>query len=62
MKSSPSKPLTWSARAILLANERLSARDTLHVAIMERHSVPRIMSFDAGFDGLVGIEMQRAQP
>jgi uncharacterized protein len=44
------------ARAILLANERLSARDALHVAIMERHSVPRIMSFDAGFDGLPNIK------
>jgi predicted nucleic acid-binding protein len=44
------------ARAILLANERLSARDALHVAIMERHSVPRIMSFDSGFDGLPNIK------
>ena len=36
--------------------KRLSARDALHVAIMERHSVPRIMSFDSGFDGLPNIK------
>jgi predicted nucleic acid-binding protein len=28
----------------------LSARDALHIAIMERHGVERIMSFDADFD------------
>jgi predicted nucleic acid-binding protein len=43
------------ARAILLPNEKLSARDALHVAIMERHDIPRIMSFDTGFDGLPNI-------
>lgn len=33
----------------------LSARDALHVAVMERREVSRIMSFDAGFDGVPGI-------
>jgi predicted nucleic acid-binding protein len=28
----------------------LSARDALHIAIMERHGVERILSFDADFD------------
>ena len=28
----------------------LSARDALHVAVMERHGVRDILSFDAGFD------------
>jgi hypothetical protein len=28
----------------------LSARDALHVAVMERHEVRDILSFDAGFD------------
>jgi len=34
----------------------LSARDALHVAMMERREVRRIMSFDAAFDGVPGIE------
>lgn len=44
------------AKAIVLARERLSARDALHVAIMERHGIARILSFDEGFDGVPGIE------
>jgi hypothetical protein len=35
---------------------RLSARDAVHLAIMERHGVRRIMSFDSGFDGFPGVE------
>lgn len=34
--------------------QRLSARDAIHVATMERHGVRRIMSFDAGFDAHPG--------
>lgn len=44
------------ARTTLLGRTQLSARDAIHVAIMERHGVKRIMSFDSGFDGLPGIE------
>lgn len=33
----------------------LSARDALHVAVMERRNVKRIMSFDAGFDRVPGV-------
>jgi predicted nucleic acid-binding protein len=43
------------AKDILLATQRLSARDALHVATMERHQVKTIMSFDSGFDGYPGI-------
>jgi len=43
------------ARNILLSYERFSARDALHVAIMERYEISRIMSFDSGFDGYPGI-------
>src|SRR2546428_267379 len=43
------------AKAIVLSRERLSARDGLHAAVMEREGVTRIMTFDAGFDGLPGI-------
>lgn len=33
----------------------LSARDALHLAVMELHRIEAILSFDAGFDGLPGI-------
>lgn len=44
------------AKAIVLGNRRLSSRDALHLAMMERHGVRRIMTFDAGFDDHPGIE------
>jgi predicted nucleic acid-binding protein len=44
------------AKRIVLGQRRLSARDAIHVATMEQHAVARIMSFDAGFDGVPGIE------
>jgi hypothetical protein len=47
--------LTQRARQILLERPRLSARDALHVATMERHGIERIITFDTGFDGLPGI-------
>jgi predicted nucleic acid-binding protein len=44
------------AKEIVLARHQLSARDALHAAVMERHSIRRILSFDIGFDSLPGIE------
>ena len=44
-----------NAKAIVLGHERLSARDAIHLAIMQQHGVDRIMSFDAGFDGYPGV-------
>lgn len=44
------------ARRILATTPRLSARDALHVAVMQAHDVGRIMSFDRGFDGIPGIQ------
>ena len=44
------------ARAIVLGRQRLSARDAIHLAIMERNDITRILSFDAGFDSIPGIE------
>ena len=44
------------ARRLISAASRLSARDALHLAVMQRHGITRILSFDAGFDGIVGIE------
>ena len=43
------------ARDVLLAAPQLSARDALHAAVMQRHSVDAILTFDAGFDALPGI-------
>ena len=44
-----------SAKTIVLGKRRLSSRDALHAAVMSREGVARIMTFDAGFDGLPGI-------
>ena len=44
------------AKDLLLGVTRLSARDALHVAIMERHDVTRLLSFDAGFDDVKWID------
>ena len=39
----------------IIYGKRISARDALHLATMERHGATRIMSFDAGFDGIPGV-------
>ena len=44
------------ARALLLGLSPLSARDAIHVAIMQRYEIDRILSFDAGFDSIEWIE------
>jgi predicted nucleic acid-binding protein len=44
-----------SAKRIVLGSAKFSARDALHLALMERQKVTRIFSFDAGFDGFPGI-------
>lgn len=38
------------AKQIVLAYRTLSARDAVHVAIMEINGIEQILSFDAGFD------------
>jgi uncharacterized protein len=44
------------AKRVLDGTPGLSARDALHVAVMRRREVSRIMSFDSGFDAVPGIE------
>ncbi len=44
------------ARDVLLARWSLSARVALHLAVMQRHGVRRILSFDRDFDDVPGIE------
>jgi predicted nucleic acid-binding protein len=43
------------AKTIVLGAFQLSARDALHVAVMERHGVRRIMTYDTGFDAVAGM-------
>ena len=43
------------AKEIVLGQKQLSARDALHVAVMEQHGIRHILTFDAGFDGVPGI-------
>lgn len=42
------------ARQIVLGT-RLSARDAVHLAIMRRHGIDRILSFDRAFDEIEGV-------
>ena len=43
------------AKQIALGYRRLSARDAVHVSVMEQHGIAQILSFDAGFDAVPGI-------
>ncbi|HTO58218.1 MAG TPA: type II toxin-antitoxin system VapC family toxin [Pseudomonadales bacterium] len=43
------------AKEIVLGRRKLSARDALHVAVMEQQGIERIFSFDAAFDSVPGI-------
>jgi predicted nucleic acid-binding protein len=45
-----------AAKDILLGHVVTSARDAIHVAVMQRHQIGRIMSFDKGFDRCPGVE------
>ena len=39
------------ARRILRRADGISAREALHLAVMQRHDVDELLSFDIGFDG-----------
>lgn len=43
------------AKQIVMGHRQMTARDAVHVAVMEQHGVERILSFDSGFDGFPGI-------
>lgn len=43
------------ARHIVLGSPRISARDAIHLAVMEQRRADRILSFDRGLDGFPGI-------
>ena len=44
------------AKDLVHASGWLSARDALHVAVMRRHQISEIVSFDRGFDAVTGIK------
>lgn len=48
-------PAVERAKTILLGKKRISAREALHIAVMQAQEVSRILSFDTGFDGIPGI-------
>lgn len=43
------------ARDVVLGSATLSARDAIHVAVMQQHGIEEIFSFDRGFDEAPGI-------
>jgi uncharacterized protein len=45
----------FAAKDLVHALPRMSARDALHVAVMRRREITKILSFDRGFDAVVGI-------
>ena len=44
------------AKEIVLGHPHMSARDAVHLAVMEQHSIEQILTFDTGFDGFPGIK------
>ena len=44
------------ARRLVSASPSISARDAVHLAVMQRRGISRILTFDTGFDGILGIE------
>jgi hypothetical protein len=44
------------AKQIVLGYRDLSAREAVHVAVMLRHGIERILTFDSGFDNFPGIK------
>lgn len=43
------------AKALVITTQRLSARDAIHLAILQRYDVGRIMTFDCAFDDVPGL-------
>jgi predicted nucleic acid-binding protein len=51
IRSALSAPLSADrAKDIVLGLDRLSARDAIHIAIVEHYRIDAILSFDRGFD------------
>jgi predicted nucleic acid-binding protein len=52
-------PVVWAdmerAKRLLLASDRFSTRDALHIAVMQGHDVGSVMTFDRAFDAVPGL-------
>jgi len=46
-----------AAKDIVMQVRGLSARDAIHAAVMQRHGISMIMTFDRGFTALPGISI-----
>ncbi len=44
------------AKRLLLTSDRFSARDALHIAVMQAHDVGAVMTFDRVFDVVPGLQ------
>jgi uncharacterized protein len=42
-------------KEIVMGHTQVSARDAVHLAVMERHEIERTLSCDSGFDGFPGV-------
>lgn len=40
----------------IVRSSRLAARDALHLAVMQRRGIARVLSFDRGFDSIPGVD------
>ena len=50
------RPAAERAKEIVLGHKKISARDAVHLAVMEQHGIEQILTFDAGFDGFPGVK------
>jgi uncharacterized protein len=44
-----------AAKDLVHAHPKLSARDAVHAAVMRRREIKKVLSFDRGFDTMMGI-------
>jgi predicted nucleic acid-binding protein len=49
------RAVTERAKEVVLGHPQMSARDAVHLAVMEQQGIEQILTFDAGFDGFPGI-------
>lgn len=48
--------IALKAKDLVLQYSDLSARDALHAAVIQAHSIPTLLTFDRGFDRIPGIQ------
>jgi len=49
-------PVIQRAKQIVLGYQQLSARDAVHLSVMENNGIQEIFGFDSGFDVFPGIQ------